>query len=95
MPSNPALDPYVASQRTPVAPARKAAPVTPNDTTDMSLYAKALYVGEAGDLKVLPVGAADDAPLVLKNHPVGYAPIQVRRVYATGTTAAHVVALFD
>lgn len=95
MPVNPGLDPYAASQRTPAAPARRAEAVTPNDTTDLTAYAKALYVGQAGDVKLLPVGADDAAPVTLKNHPVGYLPIQARRVLATGTTAAHIVALFD
>lgn len=93
MPVNPGLDPYAASARTPAAPARKAEAVTPNDATDLTTYAKALYVGQAGDVKLLPVGVADDAPVTLKNHPVGYVPIQTRRVLATGTTAAHIVAL--
>ena len=95
MPINPALDPYDATVRTAAAPARRAEAVTPNDAADLTAYAKALYVGQAGDLKILPVGAADGAPVTLKNHPVGYAPIQTRRVLATGTTAAHIVALQD
>lgn len=95
MPVNPGLDPYAANQRTPAAPARRAEAVTPNDTTDLTAYAKALYVGQAGDVKLLPVAADDAAPVTLKNHPVGYLPVQTRRVLATGTTAAHIVALFD
>lgn len=95
MPVNPSLDPYAANQRTAAAPARRAEAVTPNDTTDLTSYAKALYVGQAGDVKLLPVGADDAAAVTLKNHPVGYLPIQTRRVLATGTTAAHIVALFD
>lgn len=95
MPVNPGLDPYAASSRTPAAPARRAEAVTPNDTIDLTHYAKALYVGQAGDVKLLPVGSDDAAPVTLKNHPAGYVPIQTRRVLATGTTAAHIVALAD
>lgn len=95
MPVNPARDPYAVNQRTPTAPARRAETVTPSDTTDLTAYAKALYVGQAGDLKILPVGVDDSSPVTLKNHPIGYVPIQTRRVLSTGTTAAHIVALGD
>lgn len=76
------------------APARRLVAVTPNDATDLSLYPRALYVGGAGDLVVIPVGASDDTPVTLKAHPIGYAPIGVRRVLATGTGATNILALY-
>jgi hypothetical protein len=74
-------------------PARFANAVTPNDSTDLAEYATSLYIGTAGNLVVLPVGHNDGATITLANHPVGYCPIQVRRVLATGTTASNIVAL--
>jgi len=51
-----------------------------------------LFVGTAGDLNVIPVGSEN--PVVLKN--VGnnsYVPLQVIRVFASGTSAADILAL--
>lgn len=75
--------------------ARAGAAVSPSDTVDLTTYAKALYVGSAGDLKILPVNNDDSSPVTLANHPVGYCPVQVRRVYSTGTTASGIIALMD
>ena len=72
-----------------------AARVVVDDQTFEIGPREALYVGQAGDVKLLPVGTDDASPVTLKNHPAGYVPIQTRRVLATGTTAAHIVALFD
>lgn len=73
--------------------ARGAVAVSPSNTVDLTTYAKGLYIGTAGDLKILPVNNDDAAPVTLANHPVGYCPIQVRRVYSTGTTAGGIIAL--
>lgn len=83
------------AHRTPsaAAPARRAAAVTPNDAADLPQVAKALYLGGGGDLAIVP--ADGPGTVVLKDHAPGYVPIQVRRVLATATTAADVVALFD
>jgi hypothetical protein len=73
-------------------PARQLRAVTPHDTNDLALYARSLYVGGAGDLRVIAVGDADDAPQTLVGFS-GLLPVQVRRVLATGTTATAIVAL--
>ncbi len=74
-------------------PGRRAAAVTPDDATDLSPYAKALYLGQGGDLKLIPAGSGE--AVTLKYHPAGYVAVQARRVFATGTTAVHIVALYD
>lgn len=86
-------DAYLNQAPSAGAPARRAVTVTPNDTTDLTTYAKALYLGSGGDLVVIPTGGT--TAVTLKAHAPGYAPIQVRRVLATGTTAAFIVALSD
>ena len=51
-----------------------------------------MFVGTAGDLKVIP--ASSEEPVELKN--VGnnsYVPLQVIRVFATGTSASDILAL--
>ena len=78
-------DAFSTHAPTPGAPARVAKTVTPDDDTDLIPYAKALYVGTAGDLSLIPAGGA--VAVTLKNHPVGYVAVQARRVLATGTMA--------
>lgn len=75
------------------APGDKLAAVTPHDTNDLTNgVCKALWIGVAGDVKVL---AADDSDgVVLKAAPVGLLPICARRVYSTGTTATNIVAIY-
>lgn len=86
-------DAYMNHARSPGDPARRAVAVTPGDASDLSPWAKALYLGQGGDLKLIPAGGSD--PVTLKNHPAGYVAVQARRIFATGTTAAHIVALYD
>jgi len=51
-----------------------------------------LFVGTAGDLKVIPVGSEN--PVVLKNvSNNSYVPLQVIRVFDSGTSAADILAL--
>lgn len=85
-------------------PARLALAVTPSDTKDltdatgdaMPAYAKALYIGVAGNVTVVTAGrSSDDNTVTFTAHPAGYMPVQVRRVLATGTTATNIVALID
>lgn len=85
--------------------ARRAYAVTPSDTQDLpassltSSYAKALYVGVTGDVVVVTAGdnsnGGQGTPVMFKSHPVGYMPMQVRRVLSTGTTATNILALCD
>lgn len=86
-------------------PARRYFSVTPSDTLDltdpagdnMPSYAKALYVGVTGDVTVIGAGemTANPTPTKFSSVPVGFMPIQCRRVLATGTTASAIVALLD
>ncbi len=95
MPAIPERDGLLNHGREASGPARRAQAVTPDDAADLGVYAKALYLGGAGNLRVLPVGAADGEAVTFHNHPVGWAPVQVRRVLATGTTASQIVVVFD
>lgn len=95
MPAIPERDGLLNHGRDAGGPARRAAAVTPSDTADLTIYAKALYVGGAGNVRVLTVGGEDGDAVTFANHPVGWLPVQVRRVLATGTTATQIVAAFD
>lgn len=73
-------------------PFRHAISITPDDNNDNAKYkgfpTVMVYVGVAGDLKVDLVGGAT---ITIKNAPVGYHPIQVDRVYSTGTAASQIL----
>lgn len=72
-------------------PADGASEITPNDSTDLTLVARALYIGAGGDIKVdLP----NNDTVTFKSVGSGFFPVRVTRVYATGTTASDIIALF-
>ena len=72
-------------------PAIGAFPITTNDTTDLAIPAKELYIGVSGDVKVTMIN--NDTAIVFKAVPVGVLPIHVKKVYKTGTTATSIVGL--
>ncbi|TBZ07771.1 spike base protein, RCAP_Rcc01079 family [Rhizobium leguminosarum] len=74
-----------------IAPASRAAVVTPNDTTIVN--ARALYIGTAGDVSIAPRRDVD--PVIFKNVPAGtILPVHAAIVALTGTTASNIIALF-
>ena len=73
----------------PSGPLTRATAITPNNSTNIGPYA-ALYIGGAGDVKVDTI---DGDTVTFTAHPVGYMPISVKRVYATGTGATFILGL--
>lgn len=92
---NPAKDPYAQRSVAVDSYARMAMAVTTNDAADLPTYAKALWIGGAGNVVVIPMNAVDDANTVTFTAvPAGtLLPVQVRRVLNTGTTATLIVGL--
>ena len=90
----------------PDTPARLTLAVTPNDNNDLTnsggldapVYASFLYVGVAGNLAIVAAGDNSNSgagtPVTFTNVPVGWFPVQVRRVMATNTTASGIIACF-
>jgi len=80
--------------------AYRAAAVTPSDTANIPLVSSPtgknfgclLYVGTAGNIKVETVGG-DEVTLVGINTGA-FIPVQVVKVFATGTTASNILALW-
>ena len=73
-------------------PGEGAAAVTPNDSTDLTTIARALYVGGAGDVKI---DAADGSTVTFVGVQAGsIIPVRAARVYATGTDATNIVAIY-
>lgn len=105
MPYDPARDPLHGLAASLSSPARQIVRVTPSDSDDLDPYAKALWVfvpddvaGGVGTVRVTPVAGGDAATVDVRALP-GLQPLppcQVRRVWATGTSAGlDVYALSD
>lgn len=73
-------------------PADYATAVTPNDSTDLGVTARGLYIGGAGNVKIhTPDGQAVTFYGALAGSII---PVRVKRVWSTGTTATYIVALY-
>jgi hypothetical protein len=72
-------------------PARDALAVTPSDSVNLGLAARALYVGGTGNVAVITRGGQT----ITFNGVQGGSilPVRVSRVLVTGTTATNIVAL--
>lgn len=94
----PTTDPFLAQyggqgQAAMTWPAQSAVAVTNSDSVAFAAGpCRALYIGVTGDVAVdmADTGAA----VVFKAVPVGWLPIRVLRVRATGTTATNILALY-
>jgi hypothetical protein len=83
--------PYSSYSQSEFSPARNAVAVTPSDSENLATSAKALWVGQIGDVSVDTVGG--QTAVVFKNC-LGVLPVTAVRVRATGTTATDIVALY-
>ncbi len=85
-------DIYSSTYHDASSPAQHGVAVTPNDSTDLSNFTRAVYVGGAGDVKVDLVGSGT---VTFSAVPVGTVlPVRVSRVYDTGTDATLILALW-
>lgn len=74
------------------SPAGDAAAVTPNDSTELTNTARALYIGGAGDVSVITLGGTT---LTFAGATAGsIIPVRVTHVRSTDTTATNIVALW-
>lgn len=71
------------------SPGAYAAAVMPSETVDLTFACRALWVGTAGDIKVLTVGG-DTVTFIGFS---GWLPLRCARVFSTGTTASNIVAV--
>mgnify|MGYP006969344848 CR=1 FL=1 len=79
---------------TPDGPAQHGAAITPHDTNELANVPRAVYVGGAGNLKVVLVGDGDTDFVTFTAVPAGTVlPIRPRIVH-TDTTATALVALW-
>lgn len=70
---------------------RNARAITPSDSTGLGFTAAALNIGVAGTVTVDMANGEHNVTLTL---PAWTSPISVTKVYATGTTATSIAALW-
>lgn len=78
-------------------PGTRSAAIVPSDTADLpDVGPKGIYVGARGDVTMVGVGAPiGAAPDTWKDVAAGsLIPFRARRVMATGTTAANLLAIY-
>ena len=74
-------------------PASHALAITPNDGVDLTEVPRAIYIGTAGNLVVDMHKTGTN--ITFSNVQAGtLLPLRVSRVYATGTSAGAIVALY-
>lgn len=73
------------------SPASHAYAVTPDDTQDLPTSCRALSVAQGGTVRLTTVGGDDVTVAVTEGSPF---PLRCRRIWATGTTATGIVALY-
>ena len=85
-------DIYDSASPSLITPAIDGQSVSPSDSADLINVSRAIYVGGAGDLAV---ELASGASVTLAAVPAGATlPLRAQKVYATGTTAGAIVALW-
>lgn len=83
-------DPFSAQPDNLSSPCSHLVAVTPNDAVDLDVPSRGLWVGTQGDLKVTSLAGE----IVTLPAALGLLPIRVRRVWASGTQAAGIVAMW-
>ena len=65
-----------------------AVAITPDDVVDLEYVTRVIWVGTAGNLSCV---MNDGKEILFLNLQVGWHPIRIKRVNATGTTASGIV----
>lgn len=69
-------------------PIGSATAIIPDDTTDLPVATRAVYVGSGGNLRVTLVSGDI---VSFQNISAGWHPLRAQRVWATGSTASNLV----
>lgn len=68
--------------------------ITPNDSTDLAISTRAIWVGGTGAVKVTLVGMTDGTSITLSAVPVGLLKLRAKRVWTVGSPATNLVGLY-
>lgn len=72
------------------SPATVLAPVTPSDTTDLTVVSRAINVAQSGFVQMTTTGNTTATVYIAAG--VGF-PVRATRIWATGTTATGITAM--
>lgn len=85
-------DTFSKHSRSLTSPPEEAAAIVPDDAYPLGHVSRAIFVGTGGDLRVRMLKGG---VVTLANVPGGaFLPLRVSQVYATGTSATHLVGLW-
>ena len=88
-------DKFAQTERGILAPYTRAVTITPSDSTDLTETPRALQIHAGTGSTPVKVTMAGDSAAVTMNLQTGYIfPLRVSRVWATGTSATTVIALY-
>ena len=74
------------------SPAERAFAITGNDSTDLTVFPRAIYVGGAGNVKVITLGGDTVTFSGVLSGTV--LPVRVKRVFSTDTTATNLIGIY-
>lgn len=74
------------------SPVESAFDVTPNDSADLAIATRGVYVGVTGNLKVTTVRGSTVTFVGLAAGIIH--PIRVERIWSTGTTATNIIGVY-
>ena len=74
------------------SPAERAFAITGNDSTDLTVFPRAIYVGGAGNVKVTTLGG--DTVTFSGVLAGTVLPVRVKRVFSTDTTATNLIGIY-
>ncbi len=87
-----AYDSFDHLSQSSMTPSENCFTIVPNDSTELPLLTKAIYIGTGGDLRVLT--GQIEAPVTFRNVVSGSVlDVRIRAVLSTGTTASDLVGL--
>jgi hypothetical protein len=88
-------DKFSQNERGVIAPYTRAVTITPSDSTDLAETPRALQIHAGTGSTPVKVTMAGDSAAVTMNLQTGFIfPLRVSRVWATGTSATSVIALY-
>jgi hypothetical protein len=86
------MDSFRTHSRSLTSPPEDAAAIAPDDGRDLATATRAVWVGGGGDIRLRMLGGAE---VTLEGVAAGsLLPLRVARIFATGTTATALVALW-
>lgn len=82
----------VKDQKVSVSPGFQFEAITPNDSNDLAIAARSLYIGTGGNIAV---HNSDGDTVLFTNVADGtFLPINTLRVLSTNTTASNIIAIY-